>query len=670
MMKIVKRARKRVFIVGAVKWVVVILFAHGMLVEAQAQDKEATKVLEDGKEEAEKNWPKKIIAEKGEIIVYQPQVESFDGNSLSTRSAVSVEMNEVKEGEKKGPVFGVIWMAAKVETDREERMVHIRSLSIPRVRFAGSTPEQEAKIAAIIEAEVPKWNHEISLDRLLASLALVEDEKKEAANLEMAPPKIIYSKIPAVLVTIDGEPQLNIMEGSTDLMRVINTPFLIVFDVTLKKYFLYAGKDAWYSAASIEAEWSIEGGVPKKVADLAPDESDMELSESDESDMELSESDEGEKGKIPKLYLVTEPTELIYTDGEPAFTPISGTGIMFVSNSDSSLFMDMSKRTYYVLLSGRWFNSKNLNGPWQYVASDKLPADFKRIPEDSDVGDVRSFVYGTEEAAEAVLDAQIPQTAKVNRGEVKVEVVYDGDPEFEAISGTELQYAVNTGSQVLKEGGQYYVCDAGVWYVSATPIGPWQVADVRPEGVDDIPPESPLYNVKYVYIYDSTPDYVYVGYTPGYSGCYVYGGVLVYGTGYRYRPWWRRGIYYGRPVTYGYAVRWNRWSSGWSYGVVYSNGRFTFGMGYGRWGRWHGGVWGAGFYNGYWRGHSRGFYSGLHRGYYQGYRAAQLDRLAVARPGQPRRYPGADLYRNYQRPGVAPYRKSVRPVAKPGQLPT
>ena len=264
MMKIVKRARKRVFIVGAVKWVVVILFAHGMLVEAQAQDKEATKVLEDGKEEAEKNWPKKIIAEKGEIIVYQPQVESFDGNSLSTRSAVSVEMNEVKEGEKKGPVFGVIWMAAKVETDREERMVHIRSLSIPRVRFAGSTPEQEAKIAAIIEAEVPKWNHEISLDRLLASLALVEDEKKEAANLEMAPPKIIYSKIPAVLVTIDGEPQLNIMEGSTDLMRVINTPFLIVFDVTLKKYFLYAGKDAWYSAASIEAEWSIEGGCRKR----------------------------------------------------------------------------------------------------------------------------------------------------------------------------------------------------------------------------------------------------------------------------------------------------------------------------------------------------------------------------------------------------------------------
>ena len=90
--------------------------------------------------------------------------------------------------------------------------------------------------------------------------------------------------------------------------------------------------------------------------------------------------------------------------------------------------------------------------------------------------------------AEAALDAQIPQTAKVKRGEVKVEVVYDGDPKFVAIPGTELQYAENTGEQVLKEGARYYVCDAGVWYVSESPMGPWQVAEERPEGVDDIPP--------------------------------------------------------------------------------------------------------------------------------------------------------------------------------------
>ncbi len=642
---------------GAISWLIVILLALAGTVKAQ--DAGPEKADEQSTEQADKTWPKKIDAGKALIVIYQPQVESFEGDSLSARSAVSVKLKEAKEGEKNEPVFGVIWLVAKVETDREERMVHVRSLKIPRVRFAGSTPEEEAKLAEVIEAEMPKWDHNISLDRLLTSLALVESEKKGADNLSTAAPRIIYSKEPAVLVTIDGEPQLTTVEGASHLMRVINTPFLIVFDSTLKKYFLYAGKDAWYSAADLETAWSIDQAVPKQIAALAPD----------ETDQELSESDEGGKGVVPKILLVTQPSELIYTSGAPAFTPISGTGLMYVSNSDSNLFMEMDKRIYYVLLSGRWYSSQSLSGGWKYVEADQLPKAFQRIPEDSDVADVRAFVYGTQEASEAVLDAQIPQTAKVKRGEAKLKVVYDGDPQFAAIPGTELQYAVNTESEVLLADGRYYVCDAGVWYVSAAAQGPWQVADARPEGVDGIPPESPVYNVKYVYVYDSTPEYVYVGYTPGYTGCYIYRGMLVYGTGYHYRAWHRGGIYYGRPVTWGYAVRYNPWVSAWSFGVVYSNGHFTFGMGYGSWGRWHGGWWGAGFYSGYWRGHSRGFYHGFHRGYYQGYKKGYW---AGRHHGSGWRHPRPELYGHYQRPGVLPYHRNIRPVtlpARPGNRP-
>ena len=35
-----------------------------------------------------------------------------------------------------------------------------------------------------------------------------------------------------------------------------------------------------------------------------------------------------------------------------------------------------------------------------------------------------------------------------------------------------------------------------------------------------IPPSSPVYYVTYVRIYGSTPDVVYIGYTPGYLGSY------------------------------------------------------------------------------------------------------------------------------------------------------
>lgn len=58
---------------------------------------------------------------------------------------------------------------------------------------------------------------------------------------------------------------------------------------------------------------------------------------------------------------------------------------------------------------------------------------------------------------------------------------------------------------------------------SGTPDGPWTVSTEVPQAVNTIPPSSPVYNVRYVYIYDHTPDVVFTGYTPGYLGSYVRG---------------------------------------------------------------------------------------------------------------------------------------------------
>ncbi len=73
--------------------------------------------------------------------------------------------------------------------------------------------------------------------------------------------------------------------------------------------------------------------------------------------------------------------------------------------------------------------------------------------------------------------------------------------------------------------------------------------------MEDIPPSSPLYDVRYVHIYDYTPDVVYVGYLPGYLGCYPYYGTVVYGTGYRYGSWRDRHHYYPRRFTHGAFTR-------------------------------------------------------------------------------------------------------------------
>jgi hypothetical protein len=200
------------------------------------------------------------------------------------------------------------------------------------------------------------------------------------------------------------------------------------------------------------------------------------------------------------------------------------------------------------------------------------------------------------------MDAQIPQTAAVSKGRVDIEVTYDGEPRFDKIKGSNLEYAENTASTVLKSGREYYLVEDAVWYVGPSPAGPWDVAESRPDEVDSIPPESPVYNVKYVYIYETTPEVVYVGYTPGYTGSYVYHTTIVYGTGWYYRPWVSPYYYYPRQATWGFHVTYNPWT-GWGFGLSWGWGPFRIGFHSGgywhrhhHWHHRHYGGWGAGGY--------------------------------------------------------------------------
>ena len=90
----------------------------------------------------------------------------------------------------------------------------------------------------------------------------------------------------------------------------------------------------------------------------------------------------------------------------------------------------------YYLVAGRWFSAPDFTGPWTF-ATPKLPEDFKQIPLEHDRSRVLASVPGTDQAIEAVLLAQVPQTARVNRTQMKAPAVaYQGAPQFEPIEGT------------------------------------------------------------------------------------------------------------------------------------------------------------------------------------------------------------------------------------------
>jgi hypothetical protein len=168
--------------------------------------------------------------------------------------------------------------------------------------------------------------------------------------------------------------------------------------------------------------------------------------------------------------------------------------------------MDFNSQSHYILLAGRWYYSKSLeDGDWTFREPGELPDDFAKIPENSDMVSVRASIPGTEEAQTALLEQSIPQTATIDQKKASVDVKYDGEPQFEKIEGTSMSYALNTDKSVLLIDDIFYCPDDAVWFSSAKPNDLWKVCVVCPDEVDDLPPESPVYNVKYTYIYESTP---------------------------------------------------------------------------------------------------------------------------------------------------------------------
>ncbi len=564
-------------------------------------------------EETVGGWPREIVTSGGTVVIYQPQSEKLEGDLLSGRAAVAVELKGKKE-----PVFGAFWFEARLETDRANRTATIAKVKVTEVRFPDKDDAMAKKLTALLEKEIPEWALPIDMDRLLTTLKVVEARLEASEKIETRPPKILISREPAVLISLDGDPRL-VKEKDSSLERVINTPFTLLYAPSAKTYWLYADVDSWYSAKEIKGEWTLTRSVPPEVAARAPKvDPKEEKAEKEGAKEEAKAKEKVEPGPPPKVVVKTEPTELIVIKGEPEYTPITGTELLYVSNTDSDLLMDIGAQKHYLLLAGRWYAGAGLDGPWKFVPGEDLPASFALIPEDSQMGTVLYAVPGTEIAKEAVLDAQIPQTAAVERAKASLTVKYDGEPKFEKIKGTELTYAVNTATPVIFAEKKYYACDEAVWFVADGPKGPWAVATMIPAVIYTIPPDSPLYNVTYVQIYKTTPEVVYVGYTPGYTSTYVYHGTIVYGTGY-YWPGWYGSYYYPRPSTWGFSVRYNPWS-GWGFGLSYSTGPFTFSIGGG--GGWYrGGWWGPSRYHSYRRGYNHGYRRGARSGYRAGYRA-------------------------------------------------
>jgi hypothetical protein len=310
------------------------------------------------------------------------------------------------------------------------------------------------------------------------------------------------------------------------LLQVVNTAEVLVKDPKSELFYLWTPQ-GWLGAGGLKGPWSWSDAVPPAVAALGKKVAG-----------EGAKAEKREK-TAPEVILRGAPAELFVTKGTPQYEPLAGTGLLHVKNTEQDILREIKSQDIYVVASGRWFKSQKTSGPWTFVPSEKLPSDFKVIPANSPRAGVRPFVAGTPEAKEAVLDAHVPQTAAVKRGPTDLKVEYDGAPKWTTVEGMEkkdVAYAENSPDAIFKVKNRYYLCREAVWYEAAKPEGPWSVAAVIPSELNKLPPSCPHYQCSHVYVYESTPDVVYCGYTAGYTGCYVYGATVMFGTGFYYPP--------------------------------------------------------------------------------------------------------------------------------------
>jgi hypothetical protein len=520
-------------VAGSRDWVRILRAGNGLVVLLFL----VAAVLPAGAQEI--GWPRVLESSGNRIEVFQPQVQSWRSGKLDACVAVDVAGPESKEA-----VYGVVWFSARTSVDEAQRRVTVYDLEVTKAEFP-SDAASESNYTAMASQAVRQWTFSIALDRLLADMASSQSQTAGAVALNATPPRIYIRENPTVLILIDGNPVLRRVENS-DLLRVINTPALIVIDPKTNTYFL-RGDSYWITAGTLNGPWRQAANPPASLDAL------------------LTEEPQAAPGAAPQqppeVIVSTVAAELIQFQGRPQFSPILETQLLYVTNTDSDLFLRIPERQYYVLLSGRWFRAQNLNGPWQFVPGSDLPPDFVKIPPDHPKAGVLASVPGTQQAKDALAAAEVPQTATVNRKLATFTATYDGEPRFVPIEGTDLAYAVNSPDNVIRLGDRYYAVSNGIWFVANTPTGPWIVCDSVPQEIYTIPPSSPVYPVTYVYVYDSTPDYVYVGYLPGYFGVYIWDGLVVYGTGYFY-PCWAGFYYFGWPWTWGFGFHYTYWGGG------------------------------------------------------------------------------------------------------------
>ena len=319
-------------------------------------------------------WPKTAQLDGATYTIYQPQLDSWDNVDLAAHAAVSVQ----PPGDQT-PVFGVLKVTAKTQS---------RQARADRLLQRSRRAERDVSVGAELGGELPA-GVPVAVDQ-----GAVHDRARPrrsgAVGAQCAEPGEVGAGAEsgaAVRLLADTRgaghdrrrPGVAWRAGNLRTSASSTRGRCCCATATRSTSICSTASSG---APGLAGPWKVAATVPPGIAKAAAD-----LGKSGAVDLMEGPADEktGKKPSlasgVPGVIVVTKPTELIVTDGAPDWVGLDGTGsLLYVKNTDANVFTDMDTSQNYVLVSGRWFASKGLNGPWSIRRGEGSSAGVREDP--------------------------------------------------------------------------------------------------------------------------------------------------------------------------------------------------------------------------------------------------------------------------------------------------
>ena len=197
----------------------------------------------------------------------------------------------------------------------------------------------------------------------------------------------------------------------------------------------------------------------------------------------------------PQVIVSYSPAILVPIDGAPVMKPVPNhSRAQRVVNTRALVLQGGLGNNFYIHVYDGWLSSTGISGPWtQAMPGPLMASELNAIAQElSKAGTVDLLDGGPKANPKPSLANGVPTIYTV-QGPAEL-IVFNGQPDFVPIVGTQLLWASNTTNDVLIDttNNNYYVLLAGRWFRSAALTGPWTfvASNALPPGFGQIPKSS------------------------------------------------------------------------------------------------------------------------------------------------------------------------------------